>query len=206
MQKTGVTTPPSPRPTTQALRHPWLGELAAKDPPPSPLQEATVPTGMQGIPPLPENFAFTVPPEVMRAGAATGGSFSSPGGQRFQEVSGRERVAFLCLLPRLQVYRRSKDCFYSNMFYSKSTTWNCAEHALCKKLNVVGTRTDCISENPLPFPRHVSEKLKFPPASCFLFLFYLLLLAGCCFFCAPNNLPGAAGSIYHDVRVEVRVK
>ena len=74
----------------KALRHPWLGDLAAKDPPPSPLQQPTLPTGMGTMPPLPETLSFSVPPAVMAAGAVAGGNLNSPDPQARQQVSKKQ--------------------------------------------------------------------------------------------------------------------
>ncbi|CBJ28057.1 calcium/ calmodulin-dependent protein kinase 1 [Ectocarpus siliculosus] len=78
----------------KALRHPWLGDLAARDAPPSPLQQATAPprNQFQGMPPLSESYEFVVSPvpaggAKAEAAAAVGGS-DSLGSQPYQQSSG----------------------------------------------------------------------------------------------------------------------
>ncbi|CAM9227987.1 unnamed protein product [Ectocarpus sp. 12 AP-2014] len=78
----------------KALRHPWLGDLAARDAPPSPLQQATAPprNQFQGMPPLSESYEFVaspVPAGGARAEAAAAvGVSDSLGSQPYQQSSG----------------------------------------------------------------------------------------------------------------------
>ncbi|CAN0236762.1 unnamed protein product [Ectocarpus sp. 12 AP-2014] len=78
----------------KALRHPWLGDLAARDAPPSPLQQATapLPNQFQGMPPLSESYEFVaspVPAGGARAEAAAAvGVSDSLGSQPYQQSSG----------------------------------------------------------------------------------------------------------------------
>lgn len=79
-------------PDAQALRHPWLGDLAARDAPPSPLQQATAPPRNQfkGMPRLSESYEFVVSPVPAggaraEAAAAVGGS-DSLGSQPYHQV------------------------------------------------------------------------------------------------------------------------
>ncbi|CAN0002837.1 unnamed protein product, partial [Ectocarpus sp. 12 AP-2014] len=78
----------------KALRHPWLGDLATRDAPPSPLQQATVPprNQFQRMPPLSESYEFVaspVPAGGARAEAAAAvGVSDSLGSQPYQQSSG----------------------------------------------------------------------------------------------------------------------
>lgn len=107
---------------TQALRHPWLGDLAAKEPPPSPLQQPTLPTGMGTMPPLPETLSFSVPPAVMAAGAAPGGAFNSPGSQPRQQVS-EEGDRSVLLFVVQYMHGEMKDAARQSPFLWESRSW-----------------------------------------------------------------------------------
>ncbi|CAM9598601.1 unnamed protein product [Ectocarpus sp. 13 AM-2016] len=78
----------------KALRHPWLGDLAARDAPPSPLQQAMAPprNQFQGMPPLSESYEFVaspVPGGGARAEAAAAvGVSDSLGSQPYQQSIG----------------------------------------------------------------------------------------------------------------------
>ncbi|CAM9189192.1 unnamed protein product, partial [Hapterophycus canaliculatus] len=80
----------------KALRHPWLRELAAKDPEPSPQKQAPDPAGKQGMPPpAAAGMSFSVPAGVMETGEEEGGEgdVSPPRSQPRQQVSGAQRPA-----------------------------------------------------------------------------------------------------------------